>query len=79
MRLMCVFLAIATLAACDSDRTTRPVATTKATLVTVQTTPKTSTTVRASTTTMATNDGDPGESIGVTDKVTIVITDPEDG
>jgi len=74
---MCVFLAIATLAACDGDRSTWQVPTTTATLVTVQTTPTTTSTTVESATTSAAEDGGPGESVSVTDKVTIVVTDPE--
>lgn len=79
MRLVCVLLTGVILAGCAVDQTERNAPTTLVTVTTTPPGPATSTSTRP-TTSMTRLKGDDGsESIGVTDKVTIVVTDREDG
>lgn len=70
-------LLLAACTAVDTDRSSTSTTTPKAATTTV---PRTATSpTQAPTTTLAHDQADDGsESIGVTDRVTIVITDPED-
>lgn len=77
MRLMCVLLAMATLAACGDDRTERQVSTTTSTVVTTTQASTTSTTVAQTQTSSPSSEGGRAVSVGVVDEVTIVIIDPE--
>jgi hypothetical protein len=80
MRLiMCVFLAVATLAACDGEQTRRQAPSIATTVATTPVMPTTSSTVRLTTSTSTPEEEDGSEAISVTDRVTIVITNPEDG
>lgn len=85
MRILTALLGMLLIAACAGDDTERHPATTTTSPVGVTArtseSDSTSTTARATTTSGTAGDTDDagGESIGVTDRVTIVITDPEDG
>jgi hypothetical protein len=84
MRLMVALLGVVLMAACAGHDTERePAITTTsqvpATTTTFESVATTTTAQTTSTVPSSDNDDPDAESIGVTDRVTIVITDPEDG